>query len=87
MQQPSLGRVVLAVVNPTMNNGSDVAPATITRVWAENPGGYWVVNYKVTLDSSGADLWVSSARLYADELEAREYVANGSNAAFWPPRV
>lgn len=31
-QTPSLGHVVLVLVNPITNNGSDTAPAMVTRV-------------------------------------------------------
>lgn len=83
-QQPSLGRVVLTFVRPELNNGSDVAPATIVRVW---PGG--LVNLKVHLDNTG-DLWNTSVPLF-DSREAAEaspsFVAGAPFAAYWPPRV
>jgi hypothetical protein len=85
VQTPSLGRVVIVLVEPTMNNGSDVASASITRVWSKHPDGdRWTINAKVTLDSSGGDLWKTSIGLFDTEEQAR---ANGPHSAFWPPRV
>ncbi|WP_432010183.1 hypothetical protein [Streptomyces cucumeris] len=81
--QPTVGRVVIALVNPITNNGADVAPAVITRVWDEHTGGGWTVNYKVLLDQNG-NRWVTSARLFDSEEQAR---VHDGVAAFWPPRV
>lgn len=83
VQTPSLGRVVLALVNPATNNGADVAPAVLTRVWNEQPDGSWVVNCKVNLDGDGS-AWLTSARLFDDEAQARAF---GGQALFWPPRA
>lgn len=76
MQKPSLGRIVLAPVDPAINNGSDVAPALITRVWSGE-----LVNVRVLLDSD-AVLWKTSVSLCADEDAAR-----GMHAVYWPPRL
>lgn len=86
-QIPSLGRVVLALVTPEWNNGADVAPAEITRVWSAHPDGGWTVNYKINLDGEGQQ-WKTSARLFDTQPEAQAYTAStGLAAAFWPPRV
>jgi len=45
--KPSIGRIVLVPVDAVINNGADVAPAIITRVWS----GY-VVNVHVLLDGA-----------------------------------
>lgn len=76
MQKPSLGRIVLAPVDPAINNGADVAPAVITRVWNDT-----VVNVRVLCDGD-AMVWKTSATLCADEESAR-----GKHAVYWPPRV
>jgi len=76
--KPSLGRVVLARVNPAENNGSDVAPAIITRVWSDV-----LVNVRVLLDGEGI-LWRTSVALCADEESARRPAAGG-HAVYWPP--
>jgi hypothetical protein len=92
MQKPSLGRIVLVTVDPHSNNGSDVAPAVITRVWSDT-----MLNVRVLRD--GTDVaWMTSITLHEtrDELDAaaarREATAPhlaGTiyHAAFWPPRV
>ena len=74
--KPSLGRIVLAPVDPAQNNGADVAPAVITRVWSDE-----IVNVRVLLDSD-AVLWKTSVALCADEEAAK-----GLHAVYWPPRV
>lgn len=33
--KPAIGRIVHVLVDPGINNGSDVAPAIITRVWSD----------------------------------------------------
>ena len=58
-----LGDVVFAVVDPRQNNGSDVAPAVITRVW-----GHDMVNVKVTTDGPD-NLWLTSVRISDDRPE------------------
>lgn len=82
MQKPSPGRIVIAAVDPSMNNGSDEAPAIITRVWDEHPNGGWVVNLRVFVDTLATPLSLTSVRLFD---------APGSTirpgAAWWPPRV
>jgi hypothetical protein len=83
MQKPSLGRIVIADVDPAMNNGSDQAPAVITRVWGEHPDGGWTVNLRVFVDSPGAELCKTSVRLF-DEPSVGE---NRPHTAWWPPRV
>lgn len=75
--KPSVGRIVHAIVDPAMNNGSDVAPAIVTRVWSDT-----LVNVKVILDSAGADLCQTSVALF-EERPANEV----KRAVFWPPRV
>ena len=75
--KPSLARFVLAPVDPAVNNGADVAPAVITRVWSDE-----LVNVRVLLDSDEV-LWKTSVTVCADEDTAR---AKG-HAVYWPPRV
>ncbi|WP_406324477.1 hypothetical protein [Streptomyces niveus] len=84
MQTPSLGRVVLVLVNPITNGGFDVAPATVVRVGAEHPDGTWTVNVKADLDASTTAKWLTSVRLHPDEETARAY---DGTAAYWPPRA
>lgn len=85
MQTPSLARMVLAIVNPSGNNGSDVCPAVITRVWGAHPSGGWTVNLRTVKDGSGTDEWLTSRLLFDTEELARDL--GGHGACFWPPRV
>ncbi|GAA3718248.1 hypothetical protein [Streptomyces tremellae] len=84
MQKPSLGRVVLALVEPTTNGGADIAPAVVVRVGAAHDDGSHTVNVKADLDSSTSPKWMTGVRLCPDEETARAY--DGA-AAFWPPRA
>jgi hypothetical protein len=84
MQKPSPGRIVMTRVSPHENNGSDEAPAVITRVLGEHPHGGWAVNLRVFTDSANNPPRVMSIRL-TDERPR----VNGDDldAAWWPPRV
>lgn len=83
-QTPSLGRVVLVLVNPITNNGADAAPATVTRVWEQRVDGSWTVNLKANLDSPTSSKWCTSVSLFDTEEAAR---AHDGEAAYWPPRT
>lgn len=74
-QKPSLARMVIVSVDPAKNNGSDEAPAIITRVWNDT-----LVNVKVLNDSPNNE-WKTSVTLHAEKPE------NAQHAAWWPPRV
>lgn len=76
MQKPSIGRIVLVALDPTMNNGATIAPAVITRVWSDTS-----VNVRVLADSENL-LWRTSLT-YVDSLD--DDSPRGSWA--WPPRV
>jgi len=76
--KPTIGRIVIALVDPSRNNGTDVCPAIITRVW-----GPTMVNVK-TLNDSLANEWLTSVTLFDTEDEAREH---GPHSCFWPPRA
>lgn len=86
---PALGRIVHVFVDPARNNGSDVAPAVITRVWNEQG-----VNLKVLLDNPD-DIWLTSVTLCenreaAEKVNSYRVANNGDRypaSAFWPPRV
>lgn len=77
MAKPSVGRIVHVLVDPALNNGSDVAPAIITRVWSDA-----MVNVKVFLDSEGADLCQTSVNLHPEQPDDPAI----TRAAWWPPR-
>lgn len=92
--KPSLGRIVLlSGLPPTMNNGSDTAPAVITRVWSDS-----LINVRVLLDgvdSSPARTSVTLHESYEAYLAERERRAADPAlthagdylGAYWPPRV
>lgn len=88
MQTPSLGRVVLAVGGKACANGSDTAPAVITRVWSpDEERQRWCVNVTVLPDCADP-IQAPSSYLYADEESARASLSHESmTALFWPPRV
>ena len=101
MNKPAIGRIVHVVVDPKTNNGSDVAPAMITRVWSDT-----CVNLRVIRDNyPGAEEWLTSWSLHEsrEEIEAKRAAIQASIdaaatpgtepakaqmfGAFWPPRV
>lgn len=81
--KPSLGRIVITKVDPADNNGADVCPAVITRVWGERPDGAWTVNVR-TLHDGAAVGWKTSIALYDSEDLLPD---NNTHVAYWPPRV
>lgn len=97
MQTPTIGRVVHVLVEPYAtgggqdNNGADVAPAILTRVWSEQ-SDHWVVDYRILRDNADVPEWKTSAALFSAEAAARlsDEAASASGQgmhAFWPPRV
>lgn len=100
MTAAAVGRIVHVLVDPADNNGADVAPAVITRVWGEphvderdGLGERVTINAHVLLDQR-TTRWVTSALLFshrpsAEQLEAKNpYNPKGHNTvAFWPPHV
>ncbi len=82
MQTPTVGRIVTAVlVSPV--NGTDLAPAIITRVWSQRDDASWTVNITAFPDCA-QPLIMSSVKLVNDEQAAREA---GGHAAYWPARA
>lgn len=79
-QKPSLGRIVLVPVVPTLNNGMPVAPAIITRVWSDD-----TVNVRVFGDCSPGEWKTSLKRV--DELPEYKAGAAPAHVWCWPPRV
>lgn len=71
-QTPTVGRHVHVLVDPSSNNGSDVAPAIITRVWSPSS-----INARVFHDIAGSSTidGLTSIPLHADEETARAHLA------------
>jgi hypothetical protein len=84
MQEPTPGRIVLARVEPYENNGSDAAPAVVTRVWGEHGNGGWIVNLRVFTDADTPPLWKTSVRLVDTEDQADD---GEKLVAWWPPKI
>lgn len=96
--KPSIGRIVHVIADPKVNNGSDAAPAMITRVWSDN-----CVNLRVLHDGPAqvpGDIhrpeWMTSIPLYEnrealESANAQMVISGGARpplfGAFWPPRV
>ncbi len=86
-QTPSIGRIVVVPVAPSMNNGADRAPAIITRVWDVRPDGSWLINVRVLCDSENTP-WMTSLRLFSSESEALDAMTpDATHFAYWPSRV
>lgn len=81
---PSICRMVIARVNPADNNGSDLAPAIITRVW-DKFNGVDSVNLTVFYDA-GEPQSHGSVSLYPTLADCPEWQPNACLTAFWPPR-
>jgi hypothetical protein len=96
VSQPSVGDVVLVFAEPEHNNGADVAPAVVTRVWSDQ-----CVNVRVLYDGPAVPPghrqdWLTSVPLY-ESRAAAEAAHAGRWAhvdhemprfgAFWPARV
>lgn len=91
---PHVSDTVLVFVDPAHNNGSDVAPAVITRVC--NPA---MINVRVQYDGPAVPPphridWMTSVPLYgsqhaAEAAHAARWAAAGHEVtrfgAFWPP--
>jgi hypothetical protein len=91
--QPTVGRIVHVLVDPKLNNGSDVAPAIITRVWNEQG-----INVRVLRDNyPGPEEWMTSISLHEsrEALDEHAEAVKAANpaaevtvrGAFWPPRA
>lgn len=90
----AVGRIVHVFVDPAANNGADVAPAMITRVWSDR-----MVNVRVIRDNALADAtdWKTSITLFPARKDAEvdfeqlcqkfETPPARPHAGFWPERV
>lgn len=82
--KPSVGRIVHLIGPHANSNGTDVAPAIITRVWSDD-----MINATVFPDC-GVPHSVTSVKFVEDEATAADINAQApypQNVAYWPPRV
>jgi len=88
MNTATQGRIVSAVGFRATMNGTDTAPALLTRVWGEPAeDGSVTVNATVFPDT-GSPVSITSAKLWPDEEAARASLAHTTmTALYWPARV
>lgn len=79
----TVGRIVQVYVDQRSNNGGDVAPAIITRVWGggmiSDATPYANVNWRLVLDHSSNDQltneWRTSVMVFATQADVDAYLA------------
>jgi len=95
MPKAAVGRIVHVLVDPEVNNGSDVAPAVIVRAWTEE-----CVNLRALLDGPETP-WLTSYSLHESREALEDHAALRQaeldetgpgqtvqlRGAFWPPHV
>lgn len=91
--KPTIGRIVIALGGPVVSNGTNVAPAIITRVWSDRDtreedqdAAPILINATAFPDMAGAQI-LSSTRLFDTKEQAEKaYEPGGPAVAYWPPR-
>lgn len=81
-QQLTIGRIVHVYVDGRSNNGSDLAPAIITRTWGDGvldeQHPYIAVNWRLLLDHSSNDPatqeWRTSVNVFPDKASADAFL-------------
>jgi hypothetical protein len=93
--KPTVGCIVHVLVDPRHNNGSDVAPAVITRVWSDTCVNLRILYDGPTVPPEGRQDWNTSWTLYPSREALEAHYASlpeqlGYSAppagAFWPKR-
>lgn len=91
----SIGRIIIVLGGPSATNGTDRAPAIITRVWPQGDdqnidpsNGPCMVNATAFCDLASPQVY-GSIFLFDTEDAARASIKNtaGVPVAFWPERV
>jgi hypothetical protein len=80
--KPYVGQMVIALIDPDTNNGTNVCPALINRVWPQVEGQTQIVNMTVFPDQCGAQSW-GSVGLYETQEDAE--AGQEPQRAFWMP--
>lgn len=75
---PSLGRIVHVPMDPATNNGADVAPAVITRVWNDT-----TVNVRLLADAAPCATDWRTSLVLVDTLDQGDGLCRWT----WPGRV
>ncbi len=101
MNKPAVGRIVHVPVDPKLNNGADIAPAVITRVWSDTYVNLRVLHDGPSVPPEGRQDWLTSWSVHESREALEEHRAQrqaeldaaGTGqtvtmyGAFWPPRV
>lgn len=84
--RPSIGRTVIVKGPAVASNGSDRAPAIITRLWSEQDtaAGPIAINLQAFPDA-GTPVALTSVLLFETEAAAGD--AETYAVAFWPAKV
>lgn len=85
LSAPAIGDTLLVRMDPRTNNGADVAPALITRVWSRTHDSSWTVNVKVLADTPDNE-WKTSISLYPTRETADLLRPDGFHVGWWPQR-
>lgn len=91
--KPSIGRIVIVLGGPAVTNGTNIAPAIITRTWSDrdtredDPDAKPIlINATAFPDLAGAQ-HLGSIRLFDTKEQAEKaYEHGGPAVAYWPPR-
>lgn len=78
---------MIALGGAAVCNGTDIAPAVITRVWGEHPAGRHIINLRVFPDGTSNVPCMTSVPLFDTEQQARDFVDEtpaAPVAAYWP---
>lgn len=76
--QPTIGRIVLVPMAPSVNNGADTAPAIISRVWNDT-----CINVRVMADNEDTPPLLTSV-VQVPSVDGR---SPNERVWAWPPRV
>lgn len=89
--KPSIGRIIIVVAPQASGNGTDRAPAIITRVWGkpvrDTMEGPVDVNATIFPDNSSHVQTIATVPLFDTPEDAAEQAERGMPYAYWPERV
>lgn len=91
--KPSLGRVIIVRGKIVTSNGSDLAPAVVTRIWSDEDtrNEPVMVNCTAQPDLAGhqhiGSVFVYDTKEEADVVHDAQVPPGSTPVAYWPPRV